>query len=697
MRVVVVDPRRTITSEIADLHLLISADGDAALFTGLLAWLADHSALDHDYIAAHTSGFADALASARAIGLDEIARQTGLAFEAIRQFYTMFEENPKVVTVYSQGVNQSSSGTDKVNAILNCHLATGRIGKPGAGPFSVTGQPNAMGGREVGGLANMLAAHMDIENPTHRDRVQRFWRSPVMPDKPGLKAVEMFRAVADGRIKALWIMATNPADTMPDASAVEAALKGCPFVVVSDIFAETDTMRHAHVALPAVGWGEKDGTVTNSERRISRQRPFLVRPGEARPDWWIVSQVARRMGFADAFGYASPAEIFAEHAALSSFENDGARDFDIGAYGNIDDAAFEKLQPFQWPRPQQGAPAETRFFGDGQFFTPDGKARFIAVAPTVAQRTNAAFPLILNTGRIRDHWHTMTRSGKSPRLSQHMTEPFCELHPADATARGIGHANLVRVMTPLGEIVVRAQLSPRQACGSVFVPMHWNDQFAAQARVDSLVPATSDPVSGQPASKHVAAQVASFDAKSFGFAILRHRPPTLEADYWAIARCNGGWRIELAFHDHNRDWTEFATTLFGCARETELLTYYDVAVGQRRFAVFDGNRLVGALFLAEKPIAVSRDWAAEQLETTFADRRRRFAVIAGRPGDGVPDRGEIVCSCFGVGSKQIAVAAKSGCRTVESIGAVLQAGTNCGSCRSEIKATIDAHNLQPVE
>jgi len=697
MRVVTIDPRRTMTSEIADLHLPIGADGDVALFAGLLAWLADNDALDPDYIAAHTSGFAEALTSARAIGYDGIARQTGLTFEAIRQFYALFGATPKVVTVYSQGVNQSSSGTDKVNAILNCHLATGRIGKPGAGPFSVTGQPNAMGGREVGGLANMLAAHMEIENPMHRDLVQRFWRSPVIADKPGLKAVEMFRAVADGRIKALWIMATNPADTMPDAGAVEAALGTCPFVVVSDILAETDTMRRAHVALPATGWGEKDGTVTNSERRISRQRPFLARPGETRPDWWIVSQVAQRMGFADTFGYETPAEIFAEHAALSAFENDGSRDFDIGAYGNIDRAAFEDLQPFQWPQPDHGSPAETRFFGDGQFFTPGRRARFVAVTPAVAQRTSAAFPLVLNTGRIRDHWHTMTRTGKSPRLSQHLAEPFCELHPADAAARGIGPADLVRVTTSHGAVLVRALLSPRQVRGSIFVPMHWNDQFASQARVDVLVPASTDPISGQPASKHVAAQVAPLEAKSFGFAVFRHRPPRLDADYWAIARCNGGWRIELGFIESDRDWADFATTLFGCARNTELLAYHDLTTGQRRFAHFDGNRLVGALFLAAKPVAVSRDWAVEQLDVGFADRRRRLAVIAGRPSQGLLDRGSIVCSCFGVGSKQIATAAKSGCHSLEAIGARLQAGTNCGSCRSEIKEIIDAHNLQPAE
>src|SRR6185437_7746341 len=242
----------------------------------------------------------------------------------------------KTVTVYSQGVNQSLSGTDKVNAIINCHLATGRIGKPGMGPFSVTGQPNAMGGREVGGLANTLAAHMDIENPEHRARVQRFWQSPTIATKPGLKAVDMFRAVGDGSIKALWIMATNPVVSMPDADRVEAAIRGCPFVVVSDVVAETDTLRHAHAKLPAAAWGERDGTVTNSERCISRQRPFLPPPGEARADWRIISDVAKRMGYAEAFDYSSPAEIFAEHAALSVFDNGGDRDFDIGACAGID-------------------------------------------------------------------------------------------------------------------------------------------------------------------------------------------------------------------------------------------------------------------------------------------------------------------------------------------------------------------------
>ncbi|RUV82523.1 nitrate reductase, partial [Mesorhizobium sp. M5C.F.Ca.IN.020.14.1.1] len=329
MKVALIDPRRTMTAGIADMHLAIAADGDVALFTGLLAYLGKNDALDRAYIAAHTTGFEGAIA-ASSLDLAGIAAATGLGEDELVRFYSLFAATAKTVTVYSQGVNQSSSGTDKVNAIINCHLATGRIGKPGTGPFSVTGQPNAMGGREVGGLANMLAAHMEIENPEHRSRVQRFWSAPAIAEKPGLKAVEMFQAVADGRIRALWIMATNPVDSMPDADAVEAAIKACPFVVVSDVLAMTDTVRHAHVRLPAAAWGEKDGSVTNSERRISRQRAFLPVPGEARADWWIIAEVAKRMGIAEAFSYASPAAIFAEHAALSAFENHGARDFDIG-------------------------------------------------------------------------------------------------------------------------------------------------------------------------------------------------------------------------------------------------------------------------------------------------------------------------------------------------------------------------------
>ncbi len=590
--------------------------------------------------------------------------------------------------MFSQGANQSVGGTDKVNAIINCHLATGRIGKPGMGPFSVTGQPNAMGGREVGGLANMLAAHMDIENPTHRKCVQDFWRSPTIANKSGLKAIDMFRAVADGRIKALWIMATNPVDSMPEADSVEQALRNCPFLVVSDVSRDTDTVRHAHVKLPAAAWGEKDGTITNSERRISRQRRFLAIPGKSRPDWWIICEVAKRMGFAEAFGYRSAAEIFAEHAGLSAFQNDGSRDFDIGAFAGIDRRSYERMQPFQWPRPRPGAPAETRFFASGGFYTSDRKARIVAVRPPAPKPEDAAFPLVLNTGRVRDHWHTMTRTGRSPRLSQHLAEPFAEIHPDDARRFGVADADIVRVVSARGEVLVRALLTSRQSPGSVFVPMHWTDQFASAARIDTLIPAIVDPHSGQPALKNVPVAIARFAAARYGFAVLSEAPAALDAAYWALAKCAGGFRLELAFADGDQDFAAFATALLDFGNDTEILAYHDLAAGKHRAACFKGNRLMGALFLAAEPVGVPRAWACEQLVAHHEEQRARMAVIAGRPGAGFIDRGAIVCSCFGVGTKQIAAAIAGGCRSVEAVGRALQAGTNCGSCRGDIRNII---------
>jgi assimilatory nitrate reductase catalytic subunit len=697
MTVVLIDPRRTMTADIADLHLAIRPDGDVALFNALLAHLVAAGAVDRPYVDAHTIGFDEPLA-ARTHDPSTIAEETGIDLPTLSVFFDLFTRTQRTVTIFSQGVNQSSTGTDKVNAIINCHLATGRIGKPGTGPFSVTGQPNAMGGREVGGMANMLAAHMEIENPADRDRVRRFWKAPNVASRPGLKAVDMFRAVADGRIKALWIMATNPVDSMPDGDLVEAAINSCPFVVVSDVVEATDTVRHAHVKLPTAAWGEKDGTVTNSERRISRQRAFLPLPGDARPDWWIIAQVARRMGHGAAFDYAGPEEIFGEHAALSGFENDGGRDFDIGAYAAIEPRDYESLAPFQWPAPHQAKDrnANTRFFAQGNFFTPDHKARFVAITSVVPRRTDNAFPFVLNTGRIRDQWHTMTRTAKSAGLSQHFAEPYAELHPEDAAQLGMEHADIVKIISPNGWILVRGRLSDRQRRGSAFVPIHWSDQVASNARVDRLVRSLTDPVSGQPALKHVPVAVERFEAAAFGFAVVSQRPSVIDAEYWAIARCPGGWRVELAFAAPRHDWVAFAASLFGAPPGAQTLSYRDPAGGRCRFASFEGDRLIGALFLAPEPVAVSREWAIEQLARKH-DGHTRLAVMAARPSAGALDRGATVCSCFGVGAIQIADLVRRGCNSVEAIGQALQAGTNCGSCRAEIRQILDAHRLQAAE
>jgi len=700
MRVVLIDPRRTRTADIADLHLALAPDSDVALFAGLLAWLDAHDRVDRAWVLQHTTGFAEALHEARTWTIAAVATATGLRESEIEAFYRLWSGSRKSVTAYSQGVNQSAVGTDKVNAIINCHLATARIGRPGMGPFSLTGQPNAMGGREAGGLANMLAAHMEIENPEHRDRVRRFWNAPRIADKPGLKAVDLFRAVADGRIKALWIMATNPAVSMPEAGAVEAAIAACPFVVVSDVVSETDTLRHAHVKLPSLAWGEKDGTVTNSERRVSRQRAFLPAPGEAKADWWQLAQVGRRMGFADAFAWTDPAAVFAEHAALSTFENDGARDFDLGAYADIALADYAALAPFQWPQKAGQKPNETRFFGDGEFYTPDRRAHFVAAKPTpVAALAGPARRFILNTGRIRDHWHTMTRTGKTARLSAHIAEPFCEIHPADAGRLGIADADIVRLSAGRSFILVRAQLSQSQRPGSLFVPMHWSDQHASHGRVDRLVAADTDPVSGQPALKAASVELARAPMALYGFAVSAQMPLPEKCDYWARAMTDGGWRMEFALASAPVDPVASLRAMFGetAGAAAESIVYADAKAGNWRIAAFDGPRLLGAAYLSTRPVAVSRSWACAQLQTGHETVAARNRLLAGRPGADLPDKGAIVCACMSIGVNDIAAAARRGCHTVDAVGLATSAGTNCGSCRAEIAEIVEVHRLIAAE
>lgn len=685
MRVVVIDPRRTVTCDIADLYLPLFPDTDVALFLGLFSYLAANNTMDETYIKKSTQGYEQAIEKAAAFDLETTAHETGLETEALERFFRWVSDTEKTVTVYSQGVNQSTSGTDKVNAILNTHLATGRIGKPGMGPFSVTGQPNAMGGREVGGLANQLAAHMKIEDPDHRDLVQSFWRSPTIPTQPGLKATELFEAIEKGQIKALWVMATNPVDSLPNANRVEEALQKCPFVVVSDVLQKTDTTRHANVLLPATAWGEKEGTVTNSERRISRQRKFLESPGNSKPDWWALSQVAKRMGWFDAFDYAGPADIFREHAALSEVQNRGARDFDISAFADISSDAYGQFEPCQWPRSRWSKPeAESgRLFGDGKFFTPSGRANFVAVDVAPREKTGI---YILNTGRARDHWHTMTRTGKSARLSAHLAEPYVEIHPDDARERGLEDAELADISNPFGSAIVRVMITDRQQRGVLFVPMHWTDQFASRGRVNKLVGVGNDPYSGQPALKAGEVFIRKFAARWFGFAIMQHKPDPVDMAYWALSKRTGGWQIELAEAADDLDTDRLAETLLGkTSVDQPLSTYCDERSGIYRYASIRNGVMEGALFLARCPVAVSRAWASEQLGKPVTE----LEILSGRAGADQPDRGALICACLGVGINQITSAIMSGsCSTVADVGDHLKAGTNCGSCLPELKALI---------
>lgn len=678
MKVVNIDPRRTATSDLADMHLALAPGSDVALFNGLLVEVETSGAIDAAYVAAHVDGLPEALAKAR-IDTGEVCAQTDLTTAEVWAFYKLWTSTERVVTVFSQGVNQSTSGVDKVNAIINCHLATGRIGRPGMGPFSVTGQPNAMGGREVGGLSNMLACHLGLENPAHRDAVQTHWKAPRIPAQPGLKAIDLFRACADGQIKALWIMSTNPAVSMPDADAVRDAIQATPFVAVSDMFPDTDTARLADVILPAAGWGEKSGTVTNSDRTISRQRPFLPMPGQTRPDWRIISDVAAAMGWRDAFAYDGPADIFREHAALSGVATSLGADFDIGALTGLTDAEYDALQPIKWPVSK--AVTNKRLFAEGGFFTPNRRARIIPVEPKpLVAAVSSKLPFRLNTGRLRDHWHTMTRTARSPRLNHHIAEPFVEMHPSDADQLGLNAADLARVNGALGEVVVRVLVTDRVRKGNVFVPMHWTEKFSSAGKIGPLASAAVDPISGQPELKGAVCSVRPYLPEWYGFAIGRgQQPGTLPTDYWALSSFRAGWRAELASKDQSVRMEDLAIHLFADCNEA--VSVNDSSRGIERLAVIRDGLVVGALFKGRKPVVVDRDHALHLFEANVGP----LELLAGVRQSELPPPGPIVCSCFSVGANTITqTVAERKLTSVDEIGSALSAGTGCGSCRSEL-------------
>jgi assimilatory nitrate reductase catalytic subunit len=698
LKLVSIDPRRTATAETSDLHLALRPGTDVLLFNGLLEYLRQNDRLDLAYMERHLAGHAEALqrAGETAPSLAAVAKGCGVPEADLATFYRWFAETEKTVTAWSQGVNQASTGTDKVNAILNVHLATGRIGRPGMGPFSLTGQPNAMGGREVGGLANQLAAHLDIENPEHREWVREFWNAPRMAERPGLKAVDLFRAIGEGKVKAVWIMATNPAVSLPDTNAVRDALSSCEFVVVSECEARTDLAPYAHVSLPALAWGEKNGTVTNSERRISRQRPFLSAPGEARPDWWIVTQVARRLGFAKGFPYESPHDIFVEHARLSGFRNRGERLFDISGLAELDPAGYDALRPVQWPVNAAHRSGTARLFGDGGFPAPAGRARLLALSPKApAEAPDAAYPLVLNTGRIRDQWHTMTRTGKSPRLAQHRPEPYAELHPDDAARFGLADGALVKLVSRHGEALARARVTRDQRPGSVFMPMHWTGRNAGRGLVNALVNPATDPYSGEPESKHTPVRVEPYRPAWHGFLLSREPRDVTGFDYSVSVRGDGHWRYELAGADAPADWACWAREMLGPleadADADDWLEFADAYAGRYRCAVLREGRLHACLFVNAGHELPSRDW----LSGLFAERElvepARRSLLSGKPAVAGEDPGRIVCFCHGVGLHTLERAIRDqNLRSAEEIGAVLNAGTKCGSCVPELKALLKA-------
>ncbi len=690
-KLIVVDPRRTDTASSADLHLAVRPGTDIVLLNALLQVVLRDGLLDEDFVAKHTDGFAALHQQVYATPLAYAAAQCGLAEADIVQAAHWFARGPSL-SLYCQGLNQSQSGTHNNAALINLHLATGKIGQPGAAPLSLTGQPNAMGGREVGAMANLLAGHRDWQNPAHRAEVAALWGVADLPAQPGLTAVPMFDALRAGKLKAVWIVCTNPVHSLPDSAVVRAALQQAELVVVQDAFASSDTLEYADVWLPASTWGEKSGTQTNSERGIARVRAAVPAPGEARPDWAIAQafaqRLAARLGVACPLNFADEEDIFNEHRASTV-----GRDLDIGGLSY----AVLEAAPQQWPYPAAATAGQARLYADGRFPTASGRAQFVLPQASPSPVT-AEFPLHLNSGRLRDQWHGMSRSGRVPKLFNHVGEPLLSLSPDDMAARGLRDGDVAEVRSAAGQLKVRVQSEADCPPGQVFLPMHWGPRWMNGAGVNAVTAAVCDPFSAQPALKQAAVQVRKCDLPWPLLVLCRDATlqPALQA--W-LARCDYatlGWyggpqqavlvlRADLAAAP-SADWLAELDALLDLS--TSDLHYRDVASGvDKRLRLRDGQ--LDCLRLGGEIAAGSwlKEWLGQGRDVQ-AERRWLLSPQREPPGQ-TPTRGRIVCTCLDVAENDIQQQLARG-GGVPALQQTLRCGTQCGSCVPELKR-IAAH------
>lgn len=696
LKLIVVDPRRTDTAAQADLHLAIAPGTDVALFNSMLHVMLNEHRCDAGYIEAHTEGF-DALArTAHDYPPERAALICGVSADDVVKSARWFAQSAATLSLYCQGLNQSAHGTDNNAALINLHLATGQIGRPGAGPFSLTGQPNAMGGREVGGMANLLSAHRDLANPEHRAEVARLWGVPDVPATAGKTAVEMFEAVRSGEIKAIWIACTNPAQSMPDQARIHEALESARLVVVQEAYANTETTFYADVLLPAASWGEKEGTVTNSERRITCVRAAVPPPGEARPDWAIAADFARRLASqihrdAGLFAYQTPEQIFNEHR-----ETTRGRDLDITglSYGLL-----EARGPQQWPYPEGADTGRERLYADGIFPTASGKARFknTAYVP-VAEATDDAYPLSFNTGRLRDQWHAMSRTGTVARLFNHTEEPCLAMHRTDMAARGIAEGELVRVSGRRGSLIVRALESHEVAPRQVFMPMHWGSRFMSGAGCNALTLPVFDPISRQPELKHAAVQVmkAGLEWRLVAFArtpqselyaLENARALIREFDYVSLGLCGRDDPLVVLRAAARQPASEatlaMVDSLFRLGNDACIASYIDRKRGVSKRIRIERGKVVAARLAGEIAAA---DWL-KHLMADGADATSLRSWLLGpfaSPPAGSIARGRTVCTCVNVTETEILGCIQSGA-DLEALKRQLRCGTECGSCVPELK------------
>ena len=690
---IVVDPRRTETARAAHLHLAIAPGTDVALFNGMLHVILWEGWADEGYIRRHTEGFEAVRDAVREFTPRATASACGIPEIDIIEAARLFAQSPSTLSVYCQGLNQSANGTAKNAALINLHLATGQIGKPGAGPFSLTGQPNAMGGREVGGMANLLSAHRDLSSAEHRAEIARLWGVPSVPANPGKTAVEMFEAVREGEIKALWIACTNPAQSLPNQKLVREALERAELVVVQDAFRHIETARYADVFLPAASWGEKEGTITNSERRIARVRAVVPPPGEARPDWEVAVDFARRLaGGGRLFPYHASQQIFDEHR-----ETTRGRDLDITG---LSYALLEERGPQQWPFPEGASAGKKRLYEDGAFPTASGRARFVATPyVAVAENADARYPMRLTTGRLRDQWHSMSRTGAIASLFAHEPEPRLTLHPEDLGRLRLREGELARVSSRRGHIYVHVAGDAGLRRGVAFLPMHWGERFlggSARLGINELTLPALDPSSRQPELKHCAVRVERADLPwclvAFGSASLEDLTPFMEAAPFAsrtlIGRDRAGVLLRLAFKQPaDNALLEAIDEVFGL--DGAGLRYEDARRGiGRRIALEDG--VIRAVRLSGD--TRSEPWLKEHWARAapIGELRRYLLLPMDAPPGVTAPRGRTVCNCFDVSETEIDTFVKSSGRDLVAIQKTLKCGTSCGSCLPELRRMVAA-------
>jgi assimilatory nitrate reductase catalytic subunit len=724
MKIIFCDPRRTDTAEIADLYLPILPGTDVMLFHGLLHIMLWEGWTKPEYIGAHTHGFDELKAVVRECTPDAVSQVCGIRKEDLFTAAKWFATSPATLSLYCQGLNQSSSGTAKNAALINLHLATAQIGRSGAGPFSLTGQPNAMGGREVGGLANLISAHRDMANPSHRAEVAALWGVPGVPDKPGKTAVDMFQAAADGQIKALWIACTNPAQSMPDQATVRRALERAEFVVVQEAFSTTATCEFADLLLPATSWGEKMGTVTNSERRISRVRPAIAKPAGTRHDWAIAVEFAQRLEkrLRPGRGTLFPYSLIDEDAGVESIWNEHrestrGRDLDITGMSY----AMLEAGPQQWPLREGEAVGKARLYEDGVFPTADGRARFAAVTyKPVAEPRESRYPFSLTTGRLRDHWHGMSRTGTLGRLFGHVPEPAVQMHPQDMNRRLLKDGDLVHITSKRGSIVVPVQASDEVGLSQAFIAMHWGAEFLSGvsstgerlAGVNAITTSAYCPTSKQPELKHAAVKILKAELPWSLLAVawlpeeeahVAREQLRVMMGYFPFATCvpfgreRAGLLLRAAGYEAPPDeWLqriEQALQLAG----PEALRYADRKKGQRRamrLARRGSDTLLEGFLLAGDTSAEA--WIKTLLQDELPAQAYGRLLLA--PGAKAPvavqARGKQVCTCFNV-TDMLITEQLAGCHGSEDarlaqLQGALKCGTNCGSCVPELKRMVRA-------